>query len=256
VFFARTIIYGDNIQTLPTPPAHHEDTTVSTSSESSKPHFETLRKHPKQTKNKHPAHRQRPDGTGGIELPPYDVTLTVYRRSIDEVDADKEMTVSEWSGFRAATRLTFFQTDRLRQFQKDQMAIVKGKRNVSRYQNRAYVGALSFLSLYPQSTHRGVYDLHLGIVYQTKEQKKFFTDPNEVGYLPPDYNFYTNNEYKKASEEKMYKLNTIHHDHASGHILLLTSKEENKKLKDPEECVRLVHFWYHLGVPFVPNPVI
>jgi hypothetical protein len=76
-----------------------------------------------------------------------------------------------------------------------------------------------------------------------KEVGCCFFKKGQVGYLPPDYDHFTNHG----------GLNVKHHDHASGHLLLLTSIGENKKLQDPEVCARLVQFWHEIGVPFVPS---
>lgn len=85
------------------------------------------------------------------------------------------------------------------------------------------------------------------IMLLQEEQKKRsaagFFKKGQVGYLPPDCDHFTNHG----------GLNTKHHDHASGHLLLLTSKGDNKKLQDPEVCARLVRFWHEIGVPFVPS---
>mmetsp|Transcript_76656 Transcript_76656/g.219976 ORF Transcript_76656/g.219976 Transcript_76656/m.219976 type:complete len:173 (+) Transcript_76656:390-908(+) len=108
-------------------------------------------------------------------------------------------------------------------------------------------GARRFFALYPR-TYEGLMDMYMVVCGLIEAQQSYFTADDPVGFLPTPFDFW--NE-KKASRPNNSGLSTIHHDHASGHLLLITNTKGNRTLQGPRACARLVAFWFQIGVPFV-----
>ena len=104
-----------------------------------------------------------------------------------------------------------------------------------------------FFALYPR-TYEGVFDMYMVVCGLIEAQQGYFTSNDPVGFLPSPFDFWSE---KQADRPNNGGLSTIHHDHASGHLLLITKMKGNRTLQGPRMCARLVSFWYQIGVPFV-----
>mmetsp|Transcript_40140 Transcript_40140/g.92173 ORF Transcript_40140/g.92173 Transcript_40140/m.92173 type:complete len:161 (-) Transcript_40140:104-586(-) len=108
-------------------------------------------------------------------------------------------------------------------------------------------GARRFFALFPR-TYEGLMDLYMVVCGLIEAQESYFMADDPVGFLPTPFDFWSE---KKTSRPNNGGLSTIHHDHASGELLLITNTKGNRTLQGPRACARMVTFWFQIGVSFV-----